>query len=206
MQSTSGTEAHQVATLGDGGHQFQPTPESGQAFSSVLPDLTSRTYVREEKIPLYVWNQKEYCKDYKACLSQSEEIFGYVPLTDLKTYTDPSVKWDIVPDIIEAHKLVRQSGVPNFLKCRIPVETNLNCNTWRTYLKDYWDQQLTDLLQFGFHLDFHRYSVLSSSSANHTSANQFQADVDAYIHEELKHGAIYGPLITLPSLFIFLHL
>ena len=83
--------------------------------------------------------------------------------------------------------------MPNFLKCRIPVETNLNCNLWRTYLKDYWDQQLPDLLQFGFPLDFYRDSDLSSSSANHASAIEFQADVDTYIHEELKYGAIWGP-------------
>ena len=99
-----------------------------------------------------VWNQKDHCKYHKACLSQSDEIFGYVPLTDLKTFTGLSVKWDTVPDIIEAHKLVRQSGVPNFLKCCIPVETNLNSSTWRTYLKDYWDQQLPDLVWFP--LDF----------------------------------------------------
>ena len=197
-QSISQTDTQQLATLGDGGLQFQPTPESGQAFDSVLPDPNCGMYVREEKIPLYVWNQKDYCKDYKACLSQSDDIFGYVPLTDLKTYTGPSVKWDTVSDIIEAHKLVRQSGVPNFLKCRIPVETNLNANVWRTHLRNYWDQQLPDLLQFGFPLDFHRDSVLSSSSTNHTSASQFQADVDAYINEELTHGAIYGPFDNPP--------
>ena len=170
-QSTSQTDTQQLATLGAGGLQFQPTPESGQAFDSVFSNPHCGTYVREEKIPLYVWNQKDYCKDYKACLSQSDNIFGYVPFTDLKTYTGPSVKWDTVPDIIEAHKLVRQSGVPNFLKCRIPVETNLKANVWRTHLRNYWDQQLPDLLQFGFPLDFHRDSVLSSSSTNHTSAS-----------------------------------
>ena len=76
--------------------------------------------------------------------------------------------------------------------------TNLNSDIWRTYQKDYWDLQLTDLLQFGFPLDFHRNSLLSSSSANHTSANQFEADVDAYIKEELNHGAIYGPFDNPP--------
>ena len=124
--------------------------ESGQACDSALPDPTPSSYVREEKIPLYVWNQKGSCKDYKACIAQSNDNFGYVLLTDLKIYTGPPVKWDIVPNIIEAHNLVRQSGVPNFLKCRIPVESDLNANIWRTYLKDYWDQQLPDLLQFGF--------------------------------------------------------
>ena len=44
-----------------------------------------------------------------------------------------------------------------------------------------------------FPLDFHRDSVLSSSSANHASAIEFQADVDTYINEELKHGAMWGP-------------
>ena len=39
---------------------------------------------------------------------------------------------------------------------------------------------------------------MSCSSANHTSANQFKADVDAYIKEELDHGAIYGPFDNLP--------
>ena len=76
--------------------------------------------------------------------------------------------------------------------------TNLNLDTWRTYLKDYWDQQLPDLLQFGFPLDFHRDSVLRSSSANHTSTTQFVVDVDAYIREELEHGAIYGPFDNPP--------
>ena len=75
-----------VATLGDGGPQFQPTLESGQAYCSVLPVLTSSSYTREEKIPLYIWNQKQYCKDYQACISQNEEVFGYVPITDVKIY------------------------------------------------------------------------------------------------------------------------
>ena len=90
--------------------------------------------------------------------------------------------------LIMAHNLVRQSGVPNFFKCRIPVET---ANVWRTYLKDYWDQQLPDLLQFRFPLD--RDSIITSSYVNYTSANQFHMDVQAYIDEELAHGAMYSP-------------
>ena len=192
------TDTPQVTTLGDGGTHFRPAPESGQACDSLLPDPTLSPHVREEKIPLYVWNHKDNSKDYKACLAQNNGIFGYVPLTDLKVYTGPPVKWDIVSDIIEAHNLVTQSGVPNFLKCRIPVETNSNANIWRSYPKDYWDQQLPDLLQFGFPLDFHRDSIITSSYANHTSADQFKTHVDAYINEELSHGAIYGPYYELP--------
>ena len=182
----------QLATLGDGGTGFKPAPESGQAYDLPFPDPSATPYVREEQIPLYVWNHKDNSKDHKACLMQNNGIFGYVPLTDLKIYAGPPVKWDIIPDI-QAHNLVRESGVPIFFKCRIPVETNLNANIWRIYLKDYWDQQLPDLLQFGFPLDFHRGSIITSSYANHTPADQFQEHVDAYINEELTHNVIYGP-------------
>ena len=103
-----------MATLGNGGIRFQPAPESGLMCDLALPDPTSSSYVREEKNSLYVWNQKGNCKDYRACISQNNDTFGYVPLTDLKIYTGPPVKWDIVSHIIEAHNLVRQSGVPIF--------------------------------------------------------------------------------------------
>ena len=41
-------------------------------------------------------------------------------------------------------------------------------------------------------------SIITSSYANHTSADQFKTHVDAYINEELSHGAIYGPYYELP--------
>ena len=45
-QSISQTDTQQLATMGDRGLQFQPTPESGQAFDSVLPNPNCGTYVR----------------------------------------------------------------------------------------------------------------------------------------------------------------
>ena len=74
-ESSSKVDIQHLTTLGDGGLQFQPTPESGQAFSPAPRDLTSSPYVREEKIPLYVWNQKEYCKDHRACHKVGYQIF-----------------------------------------------------------------------------------------------------------------------------------
>ena len=41
--------------------------------------------------------------------------FGCIPLVDFKLYTGPPVIWQLAPDIIQAHKLIRASGVPNFL-------------------------------------------------------------------------------------------
>ena len=52
--------------------------------------------------------------------------FGCIPLGDFKLYTGPPVIWQSVPDIIQAHKLIRASGVPNFWGQRIPVNSDLN--------------------------------------------------------------------------------
>ena len=91
IQGSSNTCMKNSTTLGDGGLKFQPAPESGQMSGRAPLDSTSAPHVREEKVPLYVWKQKECCKDYRGCLSHSEEAFGYVPLTDLKVYTGPPV-------------------------------------------------------------------------------------------------------------------
>ena len=90
-------------------------------------------------------------------------------------------------------RLIRQSGVPNFLGLKIPVNTPLNIAAWCFYLCNYFDQQLLDLIEFGFPLDFDRSCSLSSSDNNHTSAVKYPSHV-----AELNHNAIYGPLDSPP--------
>ena len=119
-------------------------------------------------------------------------------LNDLQLYNGHDVTWGNVPNMVQAHKLIRQSGYPNFLKMRIPVNTQLNIPKWRSYLHDYWDQQLVDLLEFGFPLDFNRMCPLVSTEQNHKSATEFSQHIDAYIQEELKYGALYGPFVEKP--------
>ena len=77
---------------------------------------------------------------------------------------------------------------------RIPVKSDLNIPSWRQHLCDYFDQQLVDLIQYEFTLDFDRNLELFISSKNHASAVEFAAHVDQYIEEELHHGALLGPL------------
>ena len=71
--------------------------------------------------------------------------------------------------------------------------SNLNMDSWKFYLRDYWDTQLLGLLKFGFPLDFDTTTDLISTEENHTSAKQFSSHVQTYIREELKHGTILGP-------------
>ena len=63
---------------------------------------------------------------------------------------------------------------------------------------DYFDQQLPDLIEFGFPLDFDRSRDLQSTLVNHASASLYRGHVDKYIQEEVGFQAILGPLDTNP--------
>ena len=121
-----------------------------------------------------------------SALHSHQSAFGFLPTSPLKIYTGDPVYWETIPDLIKAHKLIRQSGLPNFLKCRIPVQSGLNINAWRSHLQGYWDSQICDLLQYGFLLlDFDRSLKLLSSEVNHTSALTSFESVQEYLTEEL---------------------
>ena len=91
------------------------------------------------------------------------------PLNSLNVYTGPPTANDNISDIITLQLMVRSSGLPNYLGCRISLQTQLNISALRHYLQDYYDSQLLDLLEFGFPLDFDRSRSLQSTEVNHTS-------------------------------------
>ena len=125
--------------------------------------------------------------------------FGFVPLGgQLMPSSVTSCNFhDYSP--IEMHKIIRKTGKPNFLQARLPVVSQLHVDKWQSLLADYWDQQLLQLLQFGFSLDFNRCCPLQHEVGNHSSANEFPEDVDAYIEEECKFGALLGPFDVNPT-------
>ena len=97
-------------------------------------------------------------------------------------YTGDPVYWKTIPDLIKAHKLITETGLQNFLKCRILFQSGLNNDAWRSYLGNYWDLQLCDLLHYGFPLDFDRSCHLISSEVNHSSAINYSEHVQEYIY------------------------
>ena len=89
--------------------------------------------------------------------------------------------------------MVRNTGCPSFLKCRVPVDSNLFIDNWKLHLAEYWDQQIVDLLHYGFPLDFNRDCPLVPTEVNHASALQNSHHVKSYLQEELNHRVILGP-------------
>ena len=149
----------------------------------------------ERKIHTNVVSQ--YFSNWRA---QTEFDFGFVPLGDFVMPDELTQVGDIIECPIEAHKYVKQSGKPNFLGCRVPVKSQLNVKAWKDMLRGYWDKQLLllHLLEFGFPLDFNRGSKLNCDYKNHSSATDNPRDVEAYLMEELQHGAIMGPFDEIP--------
>ena len=124
------------------------------------------------------------------CIKGQVNKFGFCPISQLQLYEGPQVYWKSIPSIFEALDVVKQSGRPNFLAFRITVESQVNILKWRVYLSGYWDTHLSDLLEYGFPLDFCRTNELVSTEVNHASAWRNMEHVQSYIEEELSYKAI----------------
>ena len=150
-------------------------------------------------------DNKQSCADYLACVQQNKECYGFIPVSSLRLYTGDPTYYQNIRDIIQLHKIVSCSGLPNYLGCRIPVQSQLNIANWHLNLTEYWDKQLVEFLEFGFPLDFDRKTTLKSIEINHKSADQFKDQIGKYIQEELHFNAIYGSFETKPIKYIVLH-
>ena len=61
-----------------------------------------------------------------------------------------------------------------------------------TFIHWYWDQQLVDLIQYRFPLDFNKEQPLQSTMYNHASALDYITDVERYLSTELQHETHIG--------------
>ena len=137
--------------------------------------------------------ERNNCALFKQWQNQSDFQFGFIPL-DEQIMPDTSVvncSDGLSP--FNIHALVRATNKHNYMEARLPVKSQLNISEWKSRLTNYWDQQLLQLLEFGFPLDFNRNCPLRCEGTNHSSAIEHPSDVDAYIKEETEFNAILGP-------------
>ena len=170
--------------------QFDSAASIGKGKKPLQSNSTSRYFIHSAAC-----SSQDVCQKSRVQLGSK---FGCFPLSPILLYNGNPKHHRVIPDVLQAHRLLRASGLPNFLGLRIPLQTQLNIPAWRFYLRDYFDQQLVDLMEFGFPLDFDRSCSLSSSDSNHTSAVKHPSHVENYITEELFHNAILGPLDSPP--------
>ena len=88
---------------------------------------------------------------------------------------------------------VRQSNLPNYMKVKRDVPSDLYCDRWDVLLKDYHDRQVCDFLRYGWPVTYTAPSIPTASKTNHASATRNPAAVDAFIEKELGKEALLGP-------------
>ena len=147
-------------------------------FSGIIPEVDTEIY--------HKWR------------GQSEFKFGFVPLGDqiLPDKVKINNSEGLTP--LEIHRIVKETNKPNYMEARLPVNSQLKVDAWKRHLQGYWDEQLLQLIEFGFPLDFNRNCPLNHETGNHKSATEFPTDIDAYIEEELKYDALLGPFESHP--------
>ena len=151
--------------------------------------------MKTKQSPNSLFNESEIYKEWE---KQSDFQFGFIPHS---AQVMPAEDYVCSPEgrsVFNIHALVRATGVPNYMQARIPVSSQLNVNVWKNALTNYWDQQLLQLIEFGFPLDFNINCVLNHEEGNHSSATEFPSDVDAYLQEECSFNAILGPFESNP--------
>ena len=84
-----------------------------QSCHEAIQDLNSFND-SAKSIPDHILRDRHKHNDYRTCIQQNAESFGFVTLTPLQLYNGDSVKWDSTPDIIHAHHIIKDSGLPNF--------------------------------------------------------------------------------------------
>ena len=130
-------------------------------------------------------------------ITNQVHTFGFCPLTRLQLYKGDPVYWDCNCTDFEAHSVIRDSDKPNFLPCRIPVNSQLSTSKWLSYLSDYW-MSVGRFIGIWLPLDFSRDNDLSSTEENHASALQNPCHVQAYSEGELSFKAVLCPFQDKP--------
>jgi hypothetical protein len=107
--------------------------------------------------------------------------------------------------VVNQHKLINLSGVPNYLGVRLPISSPLKIENWRLLLADYADYAVCDFLEFGFPVGYAVNRLPDSSHINHRGALNFSDHVDSFIYKEVTLSAALGPFDQNP-LFLPLNL
>ena len=103
-----------------------------------------------------------------------------------------------IDDIMLAHRII-ESGVPNKLGLRIPLNTAWNTPLFDCFLQDYEDREVIDWLTFGFPISrSDEFPDPTPAECNHRGATLFPEVIDEYIRSEIACGDTMGPFSIPP--------
>ena len=100
--------------------------------------------------------------------------------------------------IIEASQVIQNTGVPNFREAKIPLPSPFNFDFITEELHGYPDQQLIDLLKYGFPLGHNGLTGVNKIPKNHLGATQFPLHMRELLQKDVEYRATIGPFEVPP--------
>ena len=152
----------------------------------------------QERVHAQVMDTEKFYLEIKDC---SDFSMWDTPDFNTSQNNTPPPLYDTLSwmqDVFIAHKVI-DSGLPNFLGCRIPLRTNWNIILLKSLLVNYYDIEVTELLKYGFPISYREGAPDPiPNNVNHKGATCFPEVIDQYVLDEIAWGATFGPFVIPP--------
>lgn len=108
---------------------------------------------------------------------------------------DHNSVFDKYEHLINICEKVEESGVPNYVGCRFPVNSRFDCKYLEEQLEGYHDKEVVQLIKYGFPIGY--VGPLDEAQDivvdNHKGARENEKEVDRYLAKEVGKGSLAGP-------------
>lgn len=142
----------------------------------------------------------DFDKIKQMCDVDDEQIVGPNPF-DLANHR--ASNWPspaaLPEDLARIYSPVKKAGIPNALGCRIPIPSKLHLDQWDELLgKSSKYEELLDFIRFRFLMGYLGPESAYDDKYNHSSAEQYESHIEAFLEKEIELGGIVGPMPSQP--------
>ena len=118
---------------------------------------------------------------------------SYAAIINSVWHTPTTEAHETAPFHMKLYDDVRLSTVPNYMKVKRIIPSQIKCDAWDTALKDYHDKEICQFMHYGWPVSFTASQPLISTPVNHTYATRHPDAIKKFLKKELEMKAILGP-------------
>lgn len=94
---------------------------------------------------------------------------------------------------LSIYETVRATGKPNYQIAKLPIPSGINVRNWEPLLKNYFDKQIIEYLEFGWPITYIATTPPLPTYKNHSSATKFPTQMLKFLDMERQNNAMLGP-------------
>ena len=94
--------------------------------------------------------------------------------------------------------MIRESGAPNYLVCRLPIDCPWNIEKLEQLLEGYHDKEIIEFFKYGWPIDAHNTEINTNIPHNQKGVHENLDQVKECLQDELNRGSITGPFQVNP--------